>query len=56
MASVLEVVGHLLHHLMLQEAVVHDILYEKINTQYKVVNESVQQKDEAATKRKRIIS
>ena len=34
-------------------AVVHDILYEKINTQYKVVNESAAAEDGPATKRER---
>ena len=34
-------------------AVIHDILYEKINTQYKVVNESAAAEEGPATKRER---
>jgi len=34
-------------------AVVHDILYEKINTQYKTVNESMAAEDGPATKKER---
>ena len=34
-------------------AVVHDILYEKINTQYKIVNESAAAEDGPATKKER---
>ena len=34
-------------------AVVHDILYEKINTQYKAVNESAAAEDGPATKKER---
>mgnify|MGYP000004933458 CR=1 FL=1 len=34
-------------------AVVHDILYEKINTQYKTVNESAAAEDGPATKKER---
>ena len=36
-------------------AVVHDILYEKINTQYKIVNESAAAEDGPATKKEREI-
>ena len=34
-------------------AVVHDILYEKINTQYKIVNESAAAEEGPATKKER---
>ena len=34
-------------------AVVHDIMYEKINTQYKIVNESAAAEDGPATKKER---